>query len=296
MLQGNGRRYDTLIRTSVLRLTSLRATSKPTTRATTFAAAAPSTPRAGSVPTPPMSAALAAMLTAFIAKLAFITSPVRAWARNRAVNAKNTPCSIVVEPTTRRNDEAMPCRAGSMLSREKNCGQNANSTAVIRPANTAFTTSAKVAISETERERSTPDPPRTRVTSTVDAVPIADNAMVTMLRICKALPTAAAGCVPRGASMNWLTLPIMICMNSSTNNGMLKASTSLGAVLSAGVRAARSVRTARTRAWAPCAKAAMVIGSMPSFPSTGAGRAVYGTSTEASLTAPSFTFFAFLIA
>ena len=51
-----------------------------------------------------------------------------------------------------------------------------------------FTTSATVAISETERF--VEDAPNTRVMRTVDAVPMADSAMVTILSICKALPTA----------------------------------------------------------------------------------------------------------
>ena len=88
----------------------------------------------------------------------------------------------------------------SMLSHAKNCGQKAISTAVMAAERTIFTMSATVAISDTEPFDE--EPPRTRVMSTVDAVPIADRAMVTMLSICSALPTAAAGCVPSGASMN----------------------------------------------------------------------------------------------
>ena len=130
-----------------------------------------------------------------------------------------------------------------MLSQEKNCGQNATRTAVITAASTMFTTSATVAISETERF--VEDAPNTRVMRTVDAVPMADSAMVTILSICKALPTAAAGSVPSGASMNWLTLPIMICINSSTNSGRERTNTSLLDVRSAGARPARAERASR---------------------------------------------------
>ena len=78
VFQGNGRRYARRMRTSVWRSTRRHATARPTTRATTFATAAPSTPNAGTNATPPMSTALAAMFTAFIARLARITSAPRA--------------------------------------------------------------------------------------------------------------------------------------------------------------------------------------------------------------------------
>ena len=133
----------------------------------------------------------------------------------------------------------------SMLSHEKNCGQKTNSTAVITAAKPMFTTRATVAISDTARVED--EFPSTRVTSTVEAVPMAESAMVTMLSICKALPTAAAGSEPRGASMNWLMFPIIICMNSSTNSGTESTNTSLAVVFSAGARRARSRRVVRAR-------------------------------------------------
>ena len=122
----------------------------------------------------------------------------------------------MVEPTISRNDDAIPVMDPSMCSQEKNCGQKRNSTAVMAAASATFTTRATVAISDTLLVAD--DFPSTRVTSTVEAVPMADSAMVTMLRICSAFPTAAAGSVPSGASINWLMLPIIICMNSSTNS------------------------------------------------------------------------------
>ena len=88
------------------------------------------------------------------------------------------------------------------------------------PASVTFTTNAIVAISDTLRWAFFF--PTTRVMSTVEAVPMAERAMVMMLSICSAFPTAAAGSVPKGDSMTWFTLPTMICMNSSMNKGIEK--------------------------------------------------------------------------
>ena len=194
-----------------------------------------------------------------MARLAPMTSPTRAKLRRSAVMAKNAPCRMVVEPTISKNDEPMPHSVASMCSQLKNCGQNANSTAVMRAPKAMFTTSATVAISDIVRLDEAF--PSTRVTSTVDAVPMADSAIVMMLSICSALPTAAAGSVPCGASIIWFTLPTMICMNSSMNSGTDSTNTSADEVFSAGARPARALRAspARRRAFcafpqAPCAR------------------------------------------
>ena len=188
------------------------------------------------------------------------------------MNAKNAPCTTVVEPTISRNDDAIPVMDPSMCSQEKNCGQKRNSTAVIAAASATFTTRATVAISDTLLVAD--DFPSTRVTSTVEAVPMADSALVTMLRICSALPTAAAGSVPNGASMKWLMFPIIICMNSSTNSGTESTNASPAVVFSAGERRARSRRVVCARFAAPrafddrcaaCAAAARYMGFRPPF-------------------------------
>ena len=159
--------------------------------------------------------------------------------------------------------------AESTFKRAKSCGQKANSTAVMTPASVTFTTNAIVAISDTLRWAFFF--PTTRVMSTVEAVPMAERAMVMMLSICSAFPTAAAGSVPKGDSMTWFTLPTMICMNSSMNKGIESLNTSPVDVLSAGdphrarfcaARAARSVVTAAQPAFT-AAPARATVGAPP---------------------------------
>ena len=248
---GNGRSSRGDGRTSVWRSNRNTANPRPTTRAATLAAAVPSTPSASTPPRPFTSTRPTPTFTAFMARLAPMTSPTRAKLRRRAVMAKNAPCKMVVEPTISRNEEPMPHSVASMCSHPKNCGQNVNSTAVMSAPRAMFTTSATVAISDIVRLDEAF--PSTRVTSTVDAVPMADNAMVMMLSICSALPTAAAGSVPCGASIIWFTLPTMICMNSSMNSGTDSTNTSADEVFSAGARPARALRASPARRRAPCA-------------------------------------------
>ena len=188
---------------------------------------------------------------------------------------------------------------------EKNCGQNANSTAVMRAPQAPRSPRARRWRSPISCAWTTAFP-STRVTSTVDAVPMADSAMVMMLSICSALPTAAAGSVPSGASMHLVHVAYHDLHEQLHEQrdgqhehvGRLRSSrpvrASAGPPRIPGTRVARSVRSPRlpVRDRVPLGPTAVIdMGfsaplsyEAPAFQRTSftfTRRAVYGTSTPA---------------